>query len=96
MKSLTEKEVNKLPIGTVLYYEEWSPALEKWTWRDIVKVIGHTEYSGPTFKVILGILNRTGVKYTAATYEISNGRAKAIDDKKYVIKMIWELNVLYK
>jgi len=88
--NLTEEQVRKLSIGKVLYYNEYDPGAEKVTWDDIVQVVGYTIYSGPKFKVLFSKINEIGEEASADIYEITNGRAKAMDDTDFIIKLIFE------
>jgi len=90
MKYLSYEEIVKLPIGSVFYYEEYSPGLEKTVWTDIVRVVDHTEYSGPWVRVIFGMLNEIGDKGVPSFYEITNKRARATADKPFMIEIIFK------
>ena len=86
----TSDQLNKLPIGKVLHYTEFTVSTEKRTWDDIVQIVSHTEYSGPVFKVLFSTISGIGEESTADTFEIANGRARAIDDTDFIIKFIFD------
>lgn len=87
---LTSDQVNKLKVGSIIYYNEYSPGQEKTTFDDILLVIDHTKYVGPEFKVLASKINKPGEITAASTFEISNGRAYAIPDKDFIIKLLFE------
>jgi len=89
MKYLSSEDIDQLQIGSVFYYREYSPVIEKTTWNDIVQVVGRTAYSGPIVKVIFGILNETGTEGVPSFFEITNGRASATGDKRFIIERIF-------
>ena len=93
---LTEKQVRELPIGTILYYNEYDAAEEKITWDDIVRVVEHTEYRGPKFEILYSKIHKdlVGEAYTADIFEITNGRAYAIPDKDFILKLIFEKDMM--
>jgi hypothetical protein len=93
---LTEKQVRALPIGTILYYNEYSPAEEKIFWDDIVQIVDKDEYDGPIFKILHSKLNKDqiGKKYRPDIFEISNGRAYAIPDKDFIVKLILDEDMM--
>jgi hypothetical protein len=88
---LSEDKVRKLPIGTILYYNEYSPADEKTTWDDIVQVASRDKYGTPKFRILYSRLHKNliGETYIADIYEITNGRAYAIPDKDIIIDFIF-------
>lgn len=90
MKRLTSDQVYKLPIGSIFYYEEYEPGQGTQMFADIVEVSELTEYNGPKLRVIFGMLNKTGDERYSNAFEIENGRAKAISDKKYITKLVFE------
>ena len=87
---LSEKQVRNLNNGSVIYYKEYNPGLEKTTFDDILVVVWKTEYSGPKFKILASKINSPGDVSTADIYEISNGRAYAVPDKDFIIKLLFE------
>lgn len=93
---LTEKQVRALPIGTILYYNEYDPAAEKIFYDDIVQIVDKDSYDSPVFKIIASKLNKDNIggKYHPAIFEISNGRAYAIPDKDFIIKLILDEDMM--
>ena len=87
---LSEKEVRKLKKGSIIYYSEYSPAEEKTTFDDILVVVGKSEYQGPKFRTLVSKINKPGDEGTADIFEISNGRAYAIPDRDFIIKLIFD------
>jgi len=89
---LTADQVYKLPINSVLYYNEYSPASEKTLWDDIVQIIEKDDYGSPKFRILAKLMKNSeiGDEASAGVYEISNGRAYAIPDKDTIMKLIFE------
>ena len=86
---LTEKQVRELKKGSVIYYHEYSPAEEKTTFDDILVLTDKSGYT-PKFKVLASKMGGVGEAAKPAIFEISNGRAYAIPDKDFIIKLLFE------
>lgn len=87
---LTYDQVNKLKKGSVIYYSEWSPAEEQQSFDDVLQVVGHSEYSGPKFKVLDSKINKEGEILTAGIFQIDNGNAYAIPDPRVILDVIFK------
>lgn len=90
MKKLTVEELNQLPVGTIFYYEEYDIGREKMGIADVVKVLRHNRYNGPDVETIYSTLDHApGQTHgNIDSFEIANGRAKAIIDDHFMVGVI--------
>lgn len=87
---LTSDQAHDLKKGSIIYYKEYDPGAEKTSFDDILLAVGETDYSGPIFRVLASKINERGEETTASLYEIANGRAYAIPDKDFIMKLLFE------